>query len=390
MSIIKKYPLLVAFVFILVVIFIADLLNPDREFSEMENKYLADVPHFSFSALFSNEYTKDYEEYINDQFVGRDTWISAKSISESALLKVENNDVMLGDDDYLFAKVTQPNETVLAQNIGYIASFSKRFLEEVTVAISPNSYAMEGEELPLGAEYIIINQLAQIADINATLAADEIKTLDVASILGEAEQEDIYYRTDHHWTTDGAWNVYSAYAQAQGIEYVELEDLQQYRNEESGFYGTYHSKAKTFGSPGDTLVWYDIPVSGVEINGATTIEDKYGEEIPIEGLYNKTEFLSRDKYAAFLYGNNGHTVITTDNNLNSGEDTEKILIIKDSYANCIAPFFTYSYDEVHLVDLRSLTEPISDLMERENFDDVLILYNYDSFENDRTVFKIAF
>ena len=98
---ILKYPVVLAF-FLFIFLFTAvDLVKPDREYSEFENKYLTQRPEFTLASFLNNEWTSKYETYLNDQFVLRDDWITLKSICESMLLKIENNGIAYGADDYL-------------------------------------------------------------------------------------------------------------------------------------------------------------------------------------------------------------------------------------------------------------------------------------------------
>ena len=103
-----------------------DLTQTDREYSEFENKYLAQKPPFTMKAFLNNEWTQDYEEYINDQFVLRDDWITLKSVCESMLLKIENNGIAYGEDGYMFEKFTTLSGDQRAQydrNLGYAMTF---------------------------------------------------------------------------------------------------------------------------------------------------------------------------------------------------------------------------------------------------------------------------
>ncbi|MEG2073660.1 MAG: DHHW family protein, partial [Angelakisella sp.] len=121
------------------------------------------------------------------------------------------------------------------------------------------------------------------------------------------------------------------------------------------------------------------------------LENSDKTQTPITGLYQKEKFATRDKYSAFLYGNNGLTVIKSDNNLNKREgETSRLLLIKDSYSNCMVPFLTYSYDELYVVDLRGLGQKISELVTKTEFDDVWLMYNYESFESDKNIARMAF
>ncbi|MEG0753499.1 MAG: DHHW family protein, partial [Angelakisella sp.] len=143
--------------------------------------------------------------------------------------------------------------------------------------------------------------------------------------------------------------------------------------------------------PAETLVWYDVPVTEMTVNGKNYVENADNTKTPIAGLYHQEKFATRDKYAAFLYGNNGLTVIKSENNLNKQEGkTSRLLLIKDSYSNCLTPFLTYSYDELYVVDLRGLTQKLSQLIATTEFDDIFLLYNYESFESDRNITRLVF
>lgn len=388
---IKKYPLLVGFCTFMLVVYVADMFATGRQFSELENRNLKQRPAFSWRSLAANEYTRKYEEFINDQFVERDRWITLKSAVETTLLKVENNGVAFGREDYLFGVKTTADTQQLDKNIGFVSKFLAGYDGHTTVGIIPNSYELMGDLLPTGLPYLQIKQQPYIDQVYTGLVDDNLTTLDISGLLGAGDTRGSYYRTDHHWTTDSAYRVYADYCAQRGLAAVELQELAGLRRESPGFYGTYYSKAKKIGTPADTLVWYDIPVAGMTIDGKSYVENSDKTQNPVTGLYQKEKFETRDKYAAFLYGNNGLTVIRSDNNLNRQEGkTSRLLLVKDSYSNCMVPFLTYSYDELYVVDLRGLGQRISDLVKQVQFDDVWLLYNYESFESDRNIARIAF
>ncbi len=184
---------------------------------------------------------------------------------------------------------------------------------------------------------------------------------------------------------------YQAYCESRNLPYVTLEELAPLRREEPGFLGTYYNKSKNFNALPDTLVWYDIPVEDVTIDGERTVLQTDGSQAEVTGLYQLEKLQTRDKYAAFLYGNNGLTVIKSGNNKAHREgETSRVLLVKDSYGNCLAPFLTYSYDEVWVADLRNMTFKVSEVLAENQFDDVLILYNFDTFQEDRNFSRITY
>lgn len=388
MQTLKKYPLLVIFTLLLGGLTIADMFWPIRDFSEMENRPLAQRPAFSLQQLLRNEYTPKYESFINDQFAARDGWIMLKSITESALGKIENNGVVYGADGRMFENYPQTDERRLNMNTEFVAQFAQTLPENVhlTVSIAPNAYTLFPEALPRGLHNV--DQLTVIADVYAALppqadALDLYPALHAAidqaqSVPLAGAPDPVYYRTDHHWTTFGAYSAYRAFAQSRGLAYATLSDLQDYRREQSDFYGSYYSKSKLFSAKPDTIAYYELPFDSLEVDG----ERK-------STLHNSAQWQARDRHAAFLWGNNGLTVLRAQNNLNHTEaKTSRILLIKDSYSNSLAPFLTYSYDEVYIIDLRYYTGKLSELLEQQAFDDVFILYNFMNFTSDTNVYKL--
>lgn len=411
----REYPLLLIFTVIMGGLFFLDLCFTSNPYSELENRRLKQKPAFSLEALWENRYTKDYEEYVNDQFVGRDGWITLKSVFESALGKTENNGVVYGADHYIYNKLFDPslgesrqngagfggdgtdtpalpvvNAAQLRRNVNFLNTFAVSYEGHVTAAIAPNSYGILPEGVPAGLPNV--DQAEAIGEVYRQLTGEDLTRLDLLAPLRRAATErQVSYRTDHHWTTEGAWVGYRAYCESRGLPYVTLEELAPCRREEQGFLGTYYNKSKNFGVVPDTLVWYDIPVEDVTIDGERVVLQPDGSRVEVEGIYQREKFSTRDKYAAFLYGNNGLTVIKTGNNKARREgEVSRVLLIKDSYGNCFAPFLTYSYDEVWVADLRNMTFKVSEVVAENQFDDVLVLYNFDTFQEDRNFSRITY
>ena len=377
---ILKYPVVLAF-FLFIFLFTAvDLVKPDREYSEFENKYLTQRPEFTLASFLNNEWTSKYETYLNDQFVLRDDWITLKSICESMLLKIENNGIAYGADDYLFEKFTTLAGDSLAQferNVGYEKTFIDTYGETVpiTFTIIPNAYMILPEKLPEGLTQV--DQAAYTAPIYEAVG-DKAQVVDFTGALTAHKDEYIFYRTDHHWTTLGAYYAYAAYVESLGMEPVALDSLSEI--EVPDFYGTYFSKAKKFDAVADTITYYPIADAGVIIDGQEA-----------DGYYDLSKFEVRDKYAAFLRGNNGYTVIKSGvREVPEGQEPSKILVIKDSYANSFVPFLLYNFDEVHVVDLRYTAVSMKELLSTENFDQVLLMYNFMNLVTDTNLYKLGY
>lgn len=377
-----KYPLLLLFAAFLVIVGIADMFASNRDFSEMENRKLAKRPPLRWESLISldtgSKFSNLYETYINDQFIGRDGWITLKSICESALGKIENNGIAYGREDHLFDKYTVADDWRVDKNVGFLSAFIEQYRDKskVTVALTPNSYEIYRDLLPAGLNNV--DQREYIASIYAKLPEGAEK-LDLLPVMDAARDGYIYYRTDHHWTTEGAYEAYKAFVESRGQTAVSLETLAPLARTAPGFYGTYYNKCKLFSAMADTITWYDMPFESIVIDG---------EEKPT--LNDDAKWEAHDKYAAFLWSNNGVTVIRSGNNLNHQEGkTSRILVIKDSYGNCFSPYLTYNYDEVYVVDPRFI-EKLSALTDDIAFDDILVLYNFMSFASDTYLPRITY
>lgn len=373
------HPMTVIFGLLIVGIFIWDNLYPIRDFSDLENKKLAQKPDFSIKSLMAEgdqSYTMKYEKYVNDQFVLRDQWISLKSRSEFMLGKTENNNVVYGKDHYMFEKYFTTDEDRLEKNTAFVREFAKKYSgqTQITSLLIPYSYEVLSDKVPRGLAFV--DQDARIKELNRIFAEDGIHALELLPTMQKHKDEYIYYRTDHHWTTLGAYYAYRDFCESRGKTPVELSSLT--GHQAADFYGTLFSKSKAFNAVPDTIDYYDFSTESTVIDGKES-----------EGLYSMDKFEKRDKYGAFLHGNNGLTVIK------SGEedrprDGSRVLLVKDSFGNCFAPFLLHNYDEVWVVDLRYLKEDMSKLMEENQFEDVLILYGFPQFESYPSVSKITY
>ena len=333
------------------------------------------LPILSWSELWGGTYDEKFDKYINDQFVGRDFWISVKSFGESLLLKKENNGIIYGKDDYLFSKYDKvEDETRYEENIKYLQEFYAKYPElNHTFMLIPNSWVIESEKLPSGAQYV--DAEGEIERIYSALP-EYVQTVDITEYFKGIDAE-LYYRTDHHWNTAGAYYGAKVYAESKGKKLPPLEDIPVMR-EVDEFFGTYFSKCKKIGIPSDTIKLYDIPVTSVEVAG----EEK-------GSLYDESKFSTRDKYAGFLWGNNNLVRIKSENNLNKTENTSRVLVIKDSYANSFVPFLTYLYDEVDVIDLRyfmGLEQHLKD----NAYDDILVMYNFETFTSDGNLPRLRY
>ena len=137
-----------------------------------------------------------------------------------------------------------------------------------------------------------------------------------------------------------------------------------------GFYGTNYSRARKPGIQPDTITYYDLP-------NTLSVEDNAGGEVTWETgpMYEYSDFETRDKYRAFLRGNNAYSVL-------EGNGEGSILVVKDSYANSFIPYLVENYAQIGIVDLRYTVEKVDSFIQRGGYDKVLVLYSFSTFAED--------
>ena len=399
---ILQYPIAVLFALFISVFFLVDVFNSDRAFSEFENTSLAQKPAFSWSSFVDGSFGSKYVKYINEQFLGRDNWISMKAVADMGLGRIESHGVTYGDDHYLMEKleiVEDQNypanagtnivkQTALDRSNGMVSSFLQMYDQPITFSLVPNSYAILEDEVPTG--FPGADQQAYTQQIYQTLREvdDQLEIVDFSDALSQHKDEYIYYRTDHHWTTLGAYYAYVAYCEQKGLTPVSLEELEE--NKVEDFNGTFYSKAKRPSQPADTITWYDVDVDEFAFVAnlqqdkqlaqlGEVVQEDGLELLRVDGMMDQRKFEVRDKYAAFMWGNSGYVKIKSSHNLNHQEGkTSRLLLFKDSYANSMIPYLTYNYDEIIVVDLRYMAKSTKELMQ-EAFDDIFVMYHFSTY-----------
>lgn len=353
-------------------IFIANLITPSKNFSERENRYLAQAPSFSLKALESGDFTSDFESYITDQFILRDSWTSLKARSEIISGKQENNNVYLCDDETLITRFEPPNESRFNSNISYINDFADSVDIPVYFELIPGPSAVWADKLPNNAP-----NADQFAYIDRAYAETNTKNVDTASILSSHKDEYIYYRTDHHWTSLGAYYGYTALMETMEKSASPITDYNR-KIVSDNFYGTtYSSSGMSWISPDEIEIFVDEP-DGLEILN-------YNSGNPETGVLYKYEQLDKkDKYSMFLGGNTSLLQIKT-----GIKDASKLLIIRDSYADSRIPFLLEHFSEIHVIDLRYYKLSIADYISSNDIDEVLVSYSVSNFCEDTNLFALT-
>lgn len=360
------------FSIIIIGLSIALILSQKKEFSEMENRYLKEFPQFSAKKIFDKSLANDIDTYVSDHFVGRDLWVGMKSSIEYMSGKRENNDIIIGKNQ-LFSRISEPDEAKVDKNIQGIISFAKNNNVQPYVMIVPSASEIQEEKLPMFAESTLWEQNKVISDINERLG-EYVVPIDIYEAFHERKDDYLYYLTDHHWTTYGAYVAYveaGKYLQYEGLD-MGLFSVETASNK---FYGTLYSEANYRAIQPDIMEIYQYSDSNSAVKEVEVFDGK--ETKSYNSMYFKEYLDKKDKYAMFLGANQPIVNIKTNNT------GRKILIFKDSYAHAFAPFLVEAdYSEITLVDLRYLTNTsYKEYIDFESYDQILLLYSIDSFVN---------
>lgn len=369
---------------------IADLYMPDRLFSEYENRILASRPSFSLEALLKGSYSKDYETYVTDQFAGRDSWIFVKTTTDVLLGKKEINGVYLAKDGTLIEKHAPESVTeemiekrlkLLQELAGWQAgrrdaqvSAPQTAAEKIPARAASDT--MQGGALRImlvpTADNILTDRLPAYADyyrqedflerVEKTVSDGSVTN--VTGILKVHKDGDIYYGTDHHWTTLGAFYGYQMWAESMELTQMSCE----FETVSEDFLGTLHSKTNLAVEP-DTIKAY-VPQYGCRVYYDFAMESR-------DSLYEEKYLTTKNQYGYFLDDNHAFIRIEVEDAPTESQG-RSIFVIKDSFANCFVPFLTAHYESIYMLDLRYYRGRLFPLMEEFDVDggmDVLVLYN---------------
>lgn len=335
------------------------ILLPDRTFSPVENRTLSSMPDFSWSALVDGSYTSRLEKYLEDQFPLRDGWMGLKNRYEYLLGKREFHGVYLCGDR-LIHKIEDASRA--EQNIAYLQKLTELTDIPVYLGLIPTAAEVYRDQLPAGAENF--DQAAYLKKVRESVP--DAVWVDMEKWMDGASGVSLFYRTDHHWTSAGAWHGYAALMEAMGEPF---EPLGTPETVSENFYGTLYSSSGVHWLAPDTIERY---VSGESV----TVENF--EKGETHGLYVDSFLEEKDKYASFLGGNTPLYIIRNP----EAASEEKLLVVRDSYSDAMAPFLSQYFAEIHLVDLRYYRTSVVEYARENGMDRIFVCYSVENFVKD--------
>lgn len=345
------------------------LFLPKDSFSALEKRYLAKAPQLTMQTLSSGDFSADVDTYMADHIPFRSFFVSVNAYFDLLSGRQGTKDILLTRNNRLVEAPVQWSEAAVQKNMTAINNFAVRQSIPTDLMIIPSAGWASGESI-IGVHREYTDE-AIISDVYS-MADPSLDTVDAVRALSESgSPENCYYRTDHHWNSRGAHTVYRAYMEHAGHPFRPAE---QYKVETiPDFYGSTYSRSALFLTPGEPMeLW----------TGSERIQVTHEEmPEPHTGVFFRDRLSESDKYTVFLDGNHGLVRVTNPDAAGSG----KLLVIRDSFANCLGGFLADSYETVVLADLRYYRQPLSELIAQEEFDRILICYSIGNFLTDTNI-----
>ena len=386
----KKVRIIIIIVFIgfFVLITGASLIIKDREFSPNENRYLAETPELSWDNILSGKFQDGLEDYLRDQVCFRDGWITVKTGIQKACGDTDIGGAYVGKDGYDFEKITPEDvdEKQVDRNIKAVEDYFMTASETIdkqklSFLLVPTSGLVMQEKLPKNAR--LFDQAKYIDQVQK--AMKDYNFVDVRDTLMDHNEEYIYYKTDHHWTSAGACLAYEVWSEHTGGEAEKKDELAENVVSDK-FRGSLYSKILDADSAYDEIWTYGLQKD--DAFGSKDCTVMIDEKQQLDSIYDDEKLQEKDKYAYFLGGNYGQVHIQNQKAASKAKG-KNILIIKDSFANSFVPFVTQDYENIYMVDLRYYNGDMKAYLQEHEITDVLVLYNVSNFISDRNIHKLT-
>jgi hypothetical protein len=330
-------------------------------------RLLAERPEPDRESVLHGEYMEQYEDYITDQFPGRDKLVEIKTRMDILFGKKEIGGAYIGKDGYLFEQHLPEAYTENTEEEKLVLLEKLVETWDADVMLVPTADNVLSSKMPDNAVYYDEEQLLE----KVRQRIGDRHFVDVYSLLLEHADEDIYYKTDHHWTSLGAYYGYVAWAQ-ETYHYQVPYDVNNMTTVSDSFQGTLYSKIPVVDTKDSIKIFPETMQRPVTVT--------YDMSKTTDTMYESSYLDGKNQYGYFLDDN--HAFVEIDTDYHTGKS---LFIIKDSYANSLIPLLQPHYDKIYVVDLRYYNGRLFKLMEQygdKEEMDVLVLYNCIHFLED--------
>jgi len=385
------------FAIILLIVPIVTIVLPKRERSENENRSLASFPTLIDQKKLDKaenlsdvvgavkwkyitdrknpSFMDDIETYFSDHLAGRETWVIASNTMERLSGKREINDVVTVGNQ-MIQVFKEYDADMTDTSLAAMDALAERHPDvPMYFMLAPTAQEFFKSELPSYGGYL--SQKSFIDECAGKLK--NVPVIDCLSYLSGHDKEYIYYRTDHHWTSLGAYYAYNAAAKtlgysAYGISAFNIETVS------PDFRGTLYSKTLDSSITPDSIDYYLLARGEPSVK--MTVFDGEKETV-YDSLYVREYLDTKDKYSSFTGTNAPIITIETGN-----ENGRSLLLIKDSYAHSLVPFLSKHYAKITMLDLRYINVGLDYFLNIDDYSQVLFMYNVISFAGDDKIVKL--
>lgn len=359
---------------ILIAVMFFNIFLPDKKFSAEENRLLQTMPKLSISSIFSGRFETKAESYAADQFMLRNMFIKIKSSFDISLGSTESNNVFMCKDNYLMENISKADAKKMENNYNSLAKLKQLYPNiNMDFMLVPNAANIMSDKLPLFA--VTDDQNKQMDDFFKKIQSIGINPVDVRATFKKNKEEiELYYHTDHHWTTDGAYLAYQDFAKKNKLNSNIKYDALAVKND---FRGTLASKSGFTNGLNDMIKIY-LPKEGQNYKNSVIFYSDTKEKTT--EFYKLNNLKKKDTYTVF--GGSNHPIYSIKTPVSS---QRKLLLIKDSYANSFIPFLSQDYREIIVIDPRYFFDDISEIIKANGITDILFLYNANTFFNDNSL-----
>ncbi len=347
----------------------------DNEYSETENRSLASFPTLNWQNIFDGSFMEEFETYFSDQFVFRDLIVQLKSNIDLIFGQKELNEVLIGDDGFLFEMQSDFDSETVSELTSALTEFSNKYESvEQAFILSPNASLLYEDLLPYGYEFD--SQIEQLKEFKSGIDDSSFSWISVRNAFSTLDDDtQLFYKTDHHWTTAAAFSVFETLAEKWDLEYE--EDYYEFYTVSTDFQGTMSSKS------GITSNYDTIEICVPNDSVGSYIVEFVTEDSKTNTLFFDEKLSTVNQYELFLGGNYEEVIIST-----TSMNDDVLLIVKDSYANCLIPMLTPYFSTIIIIDPRYNSEDLNLIMQDYDFTHMLFVYNLNTLLEDTSLVKV--
>ena len=384
----KNRYIIIPFLVIIVTFFVFNTISPDKEYSKVENRTLSKRP--SLEKVGGENFSKEYEDYYNDQFVFRDFLIGVNTVTDYILNKTEVGNYYVVDNNWILGKFPNVfNEKRLnrySNAINKLAKVGKSEGKDVYFAMTPHKTNVLKHIYPKYIETSSIDK--NIKGFEDKLNKEVINYIEMDDYMmnkfSKKELESMYFKTDHHWNGKGAFEGFKKIIEEMDLD-ISSENL---KNIFSKYKEVTVDSKKFNGSYNKNIC---MVVREKEYPDYLTIKENKnndveyflnGENVKEEDVIATSRHEEEWDYGG-AYSRGAQMNILKIKNEDAFSD-KKILVIRDSMQGATTWLFRDFFKETELIDPRNISDikkSYTEIIKESDADIVLFMFNSSGFDS---------